>query len=128
MLPKHFMVSETDGGLYDTRQPGWHKSPAIRPRYALINRNCRDDTQAIRAAIRQGYAWPGGYALFGITTDGAAICIDCMKKEYRQISYSARHRVNDGWRIAAIECAANCDGPVNCDQCSKSIVDGSEED
>ena len=40
---------------------------------------------AIKQAIRDKYAWPGGYPLFLVTSDGAALCIDCGKKEYRNI-------------------------------------------
>jgi len=37
-----------------------------------------------RAAVRNGaYAWPGGYPLFFICSDGAALCHKCAKAERR---------------------------------------------
>lgn len=44
--------------------------------------------QELKQAIRTKFAWPGGYELFGITSDGAALCCDCMRKEYRLIAWS----------------------------------------
>jgi hypothetical protein len=126
-LPNHFMVSECDGGLYDTRKTDWHKKPAIRPSYAVLKSKCDGDTQALRAAIRQKFAWPGGYALFGIAADSECLCMDCMKAEYFQIAYSTRHKINDQWRIVAIESAANVDGPIDCAHCGIAIVPDDSE-
>jgi len=39
----------------------------------------------LKQAIRSKYAWPGGYEIFGITSDGACLCTDCMKKEFKSI-------------------------------------------
>lgn len=120
-LSKHFMVSECDGGLYDTRAQDWHKRPAIRPDYARVRCDVENNSQAIRAAIRQKFAWPGGYALYGICSDGGALCADCMRREYFQIAHSVRHRIRDGWRVTIIGCAAELDGAINCDHCGESI-------
>lgn len=49
--------------------------------------------------IRHPYMWPGGYERVGITDEGALLCVDCMKAEFRQIAYAARHRLRDGWNI-----------------------------
>ena len=120
-LPKHFMVSECDGGLYDTRAQDWHKRPALRPNYQRIRCDVENNSHAIRAAIRQKFAWPGGYALFGICSDGGVLCADCMRREYRQVAHSVRHKVNDGWQVCLIDCAANVDTRTDCDHCGKNI-------
>lgn len=73
----------------------------------------------LRAAIRSKYAWPGGYALFGVTSDGAALCCPCMKAEYRQIAYSRRHALHDGWQVIALDHSGNSDEPESCDHCGK---------
>jgi hypothetical protein len=39
----------------------------------------------LKNAIRQKFAWPGGYEIFGLTNDGVLLCCDCMKKEWRQL-------------------------------------------
>jgi len=78
----------------------------------------------LKNAIRTKYAWPGGYEIFGIASDGAVICCDCMREEYRQIAYARMHNLTDGWRIDAIDCAANTDAHIYCEHCNKVIVEG----
>ena len=81
----------------------------------------------LKQAIRDKYAWPGGYEIFGITSDGGVLCCDCMRQEYWQIAWSRRHDCSDGWLVEAVECAANTDEQTNCDHCGKEIVEGYEE-
>lgn len=81
----------------------------------------------LRKYIRTKYAWPGGYELFGIANDGACICCDCMRREYYQIAYSRWHKINDGWRIVAIDCAANYDSLICCEHCNRTIVEDLQE-
>ena len=39
-----------------------------------------------RAAMRNGpYAWPGGYPLYFITSDGAALSFDAVKENLRLV-------------------------------------------
>ena len=125
-IAKHFMVSECDGHMYDTRVDGWYKRPPLRHEYAVIKRDVDGDSVALRAAIRTKYAWPGGYDLFGIASDGGTLCCDCMRREYYRIAYSRRYRIDDDWRIVAIDSAANYEGPICCDHCGKGIVEGGE--
>lgn len=82
----------------------------------------------LRKHIRTKYAWPGGYELFGICDDGSVLCCDCMQKEYYQIAYSRRHKINDGWRVVALDCAANYGDYVCCEHCNKTIVEYWQED
>lgn len=61
-------------------------------------------TKDLKTALRNGrFAWPGGYPLYFITSDGAALSFDAVLSEYRQVINSIRHRMNDGWRIVACE-------------------------
>jgi hypothetical protein len=64
-------------------------------------------SHALKQAIRTKYAWPGGYTLFGITSDGACLCVDCIRQEFRSVVWSRLNQCGDGWRVVAIECAAN---------------------
>ena len=75
---------------------------------------------AIKQAIRDEYAWPGGYPLFLVTSDGAALCIDCGKKEYRSIVWAIRHNVSDGWKVEAADINYE-DAELYCDHCSNKI-------
>lgn len=112
-----------DGALYDAR----NLARTIRPLYA---RHVRDITNTVemRASIRAGkYAFPGGYECFFIADDGACICHDCARKEYRLISASINSKSRDGWRIVALDCACNVDDFLMCAHCSRVIVEACED-
>jgi hypothetical protein len=119
----YFMVSECSGDLFDTRKKDWHKMPALRPAYGLIKCDVESNNAALKATIRAKYTFPDGYELFGICNDGAVLCCDCMRKEYYQIAYSRRHKIDDGWRVVAIDCAVNYDSYIYCEHCNKTIVE-----
>lgn len=102
-LPSHLFVS-TDGGLYDTRQPDWHKLPPLRAAY---DRHCQtiDNVADFKACIRAGaFAWPGGYPLYFVAADGAAISFDGARANFREIVSAIQ--TNDrhgGWRVVALD-------------------------
>lgn len=57
-----------------------------------------------RKAMRNGpYAWPGGYPLYFITSDGAALSFGAAREERRNILESILHQLNDGWRVVAMD-------------------------
>jgi hypothetical protein len=63
------------------------------------------------------YCWPGGYPLFAITSDGAALCKCCAKTEREAIATTTG---TDGWCITAID--ANWEDPsLFCDHCNARI-------
>ena len=74
----------------------------------------------IKQAIRDKYAWPGGYPLFLITSDGAALCTDCGKKAYRNIASAIHNNVSDGWKVEAVDVNWE-DTELYCDHCSQPI-------
>ena len=119
-LPEHFMVSSTDGGLYDTRKPNWSNQPS-RSQYAWTHR-CISTLAEVKATLRAGrFAWPGGYPLFLITKDGAALCFECARKEFRQIVWDFTNYASTGWRVCGCEINYE-DADLFCDNCSKQIV------
>jgi hypothetical protein len=72
-----------------------------------------------RRAVRFGpYAWPGGYDIFAITSDGGVLCAKCMNAERRLIIDSIATKRNDGWQVAAIGTTADTDDEVRCDHCN----------
>ena len=80
----------------------------------------RVDT-AIKDAIRNKYAWPGGYPLYLLTADGCALCTECGRKEFKQIAYAARHDIKrDSWKIEAA-CVNWEDPDLYCDHCNTRI-------
>lgn len=74
-----------------------------------------------RAAVRNGpYAWPGGYPMFFVTSDGAALSFDAVKSERRNVLESIRDHADDGWRVVGVD--INWEDPdLICDHTGKRI-------
>ena len=76
--------------------------------------------QAIKSALDK-YAWPGGYPVFLITTDGGALCSECVRSELRLIIGAARdHDTRGGWHPAGSDVNWE-DGELTCDHCNGRI-------
>lgn len=122
-MQKHFMTT-SDGALWDMRD---------RPLGSLVRRNYSFTHAEIKtvadykATVRNGpFAWPGGYPMYFVCSDGAALCFVCARKEVRNIvddirddmRGNGRHRY--GWRVVA--CNINYeDSELTCDHCNKNI-------
>ena len=78
-------------------------------------------TKDLKAQLRAGeYAWPGGYPLFFITTDGAALSFEATRANLRSVFDSMRNGIDDGWRI--VGCDVNWeDASLFCDHTGKRI-------
>jgi hypothetical protein len=66
------------------------------------------------------HAWPGGYPLFFITNDGAALSFDAAKENHELITESIADDCNDGWRVIAIDVNWE-DGELICDHSGERI-------
>lgn len=107
-LAKHLFIGEAGGALYDTRLPAWHTQP-IRFNYRCTHREIKTVSD-LKATLRAGeFAWPGGYPLYFITNDGAALSFKTVRKEFRQVLYSIRNQMSDGWRVCC--CEVNYENP-----------------
>ena len=81
----------------------------------------------LRRAIRAKYAWPGGYPMFVVCTDGGVLCMVCARKEYRYIAHSNRYDYRDGWRTSGVD--INWEDPdLYCDHCSERIESAYADD
>jgi hypothetical protein len=81
-----------------------------------------------RAAMRQGpYAWPGGYPLYFVTSDGAALSFKAARKERRNILESIANRSNDGWRVIGLDVNWE-DSQLYCDHTNEKIESAYCED
>lgn len=88
-----------EGDLY---KEGEHSAP-IRKRVSWHYSRIHSAAE-FKATLRAGaYAWPGGYPLYFITDDGAALSFDYAKKNARRIISSLREKSRDGWRVVACE-------------------------
>ncbi len=57
-----------------------------------------------RRAVRSGpYAWPGGYPLYFIASDGEALSFKAAKDERRNILEAIRDQDDSGWRVVGLE-------------------------
>ena len=96
----------------------------VREQYNYHHRNITIPRE-LASTIRAGkYAWPGGYEVFFITSDGGVICHSCTVAKYWNIADSVRRDIDDGWRIVGAECSANIDnidGEMYCDHCDGVI-------
>ena len=63
----------------------------------------RDAINAVKDFIRNPYAWPGGYPRFLLMADGACLCKDCARSEYKQILYATRNGYRDGWGASGVD-------------------------
>lgn len=75
-----------------------------------------------RRAFRSGpYAWPGGYPLFFITADGAALSFEAAQECRHEILQAIGHDdARSGWRIVAVEINYE-DGELTCAHTGKPI-------
>ena len=77
----------------------------------LQSRKLRDEL------IASPYAWPGGYPMFAVTSDGAALCPHCCQTERRSIGFTYG---TDGWAVEGLD--VNWEDPeLYCDHCGNRI-------
>ena len=124
-LPEHLFVAD-GGDLYDTRKPDWSKNP-VRKGYQSTFSSINNTAQ-LRATLRNGgHAWPGGYPMYFITSDGAALSFEAVRENYRSVSYSIRANCDDGWRVVA--CDVNWeDSHLYCDHSGEHIEPAYDSD
>ena len=81
----------------------------------------------VKDFARHPYAWPGGYPMFAITSDGAALCVACVKKEMRNIVTAIAQGMLNGWKVVAIDINWE-DSNLYCHHCSERIESAYSED
>ena len=57
----------------------------------------------VKNAARNKYAWPGGYPLLLILSDGETLCVKCAKSEFRAIASATIARRRSDWRCEGVE-------------------------
>ena len=120
-LPDHFFISECDGHLYDTRRADWPHHP-LRHNYQRHHRTITTG-QDLRATLRAGeFAWPGGYRLYFVTSDGAALSFDAVRDNLVSVLDSIRHDIRDGWLVIRLHSSAEDDEPVLCVHTGEELI------
>jgi hypothetical protein len=87
-----------------------------------------DSVSKFRTIYRNGpFAWPGGYPLYFITSDGAALSWQSARYNRRRILESIASQVNDGWRVVGVD--VNWEDPaLYCDDTGERIPSAYAED
>jgi hypothetical protein len=84
--------------------------------------------QAIKQQLRSGaYAWPGGYPIYFVTSDGAALSFGAVRAEWRNVVDA--HLRNDkgcGWHIAGADINWE-DSDLYCDHTGERIESAYDE-
>lgn len=118
---KHFFVSESDGGLYDTRVEGWSNRRALRPDYSKHFRDI-ETTAQLRATLRAGaYAWPGGYPLYFLTQCGEALSFESVRENIGEVIGAIQNDDSGGgWLVVACQVNEE-DSQLTCAHSGKPI-------
>lgn len=125
MFSNNLFIS-SNGDLFDTRKPSWYENPPLRKDYMFTYRSI-DNTHQFKSTLRAGpYVFPGAYPLYFTTLDGGALCFTCTKVEAKNIIYSIRYKISDGWLVKA--CDINYeDFDLYCDHCN-SVIEAAYND
>jgi hypothetical protein len=74
----------------------------------------------VKHAARHKYAWPGGYPLLLVMSEGEVLCTDCARSEFRAIASATISRSRDGWRCEGVQ--IHWEGPPHsCAHCNAQI-------
>jgi hypothetical protein len=79
----------------------------------------RKAIEQVKRAIREPYAWPGGYPVYTLLADGELLCRECARSEFKQIVYATRHNLRDGWKAAGADIL--WEGTEECAHCNKEL-------
>ena len=116
-LPDTLFVG-VDGALYRAG----NYSTAVRPNYSGHRRTI-ETVADLKATLRAGpYAWPGGYAPYFVTADGAVLSFAAARDEFATIAAAIRDNdTRGGWRIVGTDCTADDDDTPVCDHTGRPI-------
>lgn len=118
-MTNHLFVADS-GEMFDTRITNWACTP-LRANYRRTHHNIAT-VEDLKATLRNGaYAWPGGYPLYFITADGAALSFATVRAEFRLIAEAvASNNKRGGWRVIA--CDVNWeDADLRCEHSGEPI-------
>lgn len=67
------------------------------------------------------YGWLGGYDHAVLLDDSCLLGPECVKPNYREISWATRHRQDNGWRAVAVVALDGTDDTDCCAECGKVL-------
>lgn len=121
LMPFHFLISESDGNLYDVRQDGWHSLPPLRKAFRMHKRLIKSVAD-LKAAIRAGNrVWPGGYGCYFITADGSILSFEAVTENLTEVIDAIQSGNQCGWHVTALATTETDTESVYCDHTGKRI-------
>jgi hypothetical protein len=101
-LPDHLFVAG-GGELYDCRVLRWNAKPPLRENYRHTHRNIATVAD-LKATLRAGsHAWPGGYPLYFVTSDGGVLSFETVRNEFENVRWSIKNKCGDGWLVVGCD-------------------------
>ena len=81
-------------------------------------------TSAERAeyVAAEKYAWPGGYALLAVCSDGGLLCPICCEENEKEIRAS-NDDPRSAWHIVGITTTESVEEPEQCAHCGRELLD-----
>lgn len=74
----------------------------------------------VKLAARNKFAWPGGYPLMVVMSDGECLCCDCARKDFGLVARATRDQDRSGWAAAGVQ--IHWEGePEICCNCGEQI-------
>jgi len=74
----------------------------------------------VKHAIRNPYAWPGGYPVYTLMSDGEMLCSTCARDNFRLIVQATKDNWRDGWQAEATMINWE-DNDAYCCHCNKKL-------
>ncbi len=81
------------------------------------------ELEALRALCR--YETHGGYEWYGVMTDGALMCVPCLRDNYRQVFRATRDHERSDWGLQGYTNSGEMESADYCAHCHRQI--GSDE-
>ena len=75
--------------------------------------------EKVKDAIRNPFAWPGGYPVYTVMSDGELLCPDCARENYKLIVQATKDQLRDGWQAFGADVLY--EGSAYCCHCNKEL-------
>ncbi len=67
------------------------------------------------------YETHGGYSWAAVTSDGALLCVTCVREHYRQIFRATQESDQSGWAVDGITHSGEAEETEYCSHCNAEV-------